>query len=213
MQEAKEILTREYIKRVLMDMIDRQAFLNLVAPYRVGTAVNFEQMKEAGVVDTYNLFAYLTTASSLKKTVLESMIADYSSDSSKKEELKSKQEKQQKRLEKLQEKIGFTPQNGGLIDELEEANGLSNIMIGEEAINTTNKTLEEQITIYQEQLKNILQDKMREENPEINPQNIITVCREVEKLQSVITEFIEQETKSKTVSQSSTNYQKTLTQD
>jgi len=154
MQEAKEILTREYIKRVLMDMIDRQAFLNLVAPYRVGTAVNFEQMKEAGVVDTYNLFAYLTTASSLKKTVLESMIADYSSDSSKKEELKSKQEKQQKRLEKLQEKIGFTPQNGGLIDELEEANGLSNIMIGEEAINTTNKTLEEQITIYQEQLKN-----------------------------------------------------------
>ena len=127
--------------------------------------------------------------------------------------MKSKQEKQQKRLEKLQEKIGFTPQNGGLIDELEEANGLSNIMIGEEAISTTNKTLEEQITIYQEQLKNILQDKMREENPEINPQNIITVCREVEKLQSVITEFIEQETKSKTVSQSSTNYQKTLTQD
>ena len=86
-------------------------------------------------------------------------------------------------------------------------------MIGEEAINTTNKTLEEQITIYQEQLINILQDKMREENPEINPQNIITVCREVEKLQSVITEFIEQETQSKTVSQSSTNYQKTLTQD
>ena len=89
MYEASEQLTKEYVTRTLLDSYDRRSFLNLIEPYRNGKSVDLERIEKDGKMESYNLLAYLTTSSTLKKTVLESLIASHTSDSSKKEELKN----------------------------------------------------------------------------------------------------------------------------
>ncbi len=221
MFEASQILTQEYVKRVLLDDIDRLAFLNLVAPYRKDRIVDFEKMKQDGIMDEYNLLAYLTTASSLKKGVLESVIAEHSHNPEKKEEADKQVEKQLSRIKKLQEKTVLGTQSGGFIDELElsESGGShqSSIMVGDSTLDTSNQSVEEQISTYKNGIKMILLGKMGKSDEKLGEQGMTTVCSTVQERQPIIKEVIEEEVKAKAASENknkdSNNYQKILTQE
>ena len=119
MYEASEQLTKEYVTRTLLDSYDRRSFLNLIEPYRNGKSVDLERIEKDGKMESYNLLAYLTTSSTLKKTVLESLIASHTSDSSKKEELNQQTGKLVDRLNKLSQKTVLGTGIGGFIDELQ----------------------------------------------------------------------------------------------
>ncbi|MDE5587180.1 MAG: hypothetical protein K2I72_02275, partial [Bacilli bacterium] len=199
MFEASQTLTQEYAKRVLLDNIDRIAFLDLVTPYRKDNMVDFEKMKQDGIMDQYNLLAYLTTASSLKKGVLESVIAEHSHNPEKKEEADKQVEKQLNRIKKLQGKTILGTQSGGFIDELELSEGggshQSSIVIGDSVLDTSNQPVEKQISTYKEGLEKILLEKMGKSDSQLAEQGMTTVCSTVQERAPIIKDVIEEEVK------------------
>lgn len=221
MFEASQVLTHEYVKRVLLDNIDRLAFLKLVSPYRTGQTVNFEKMKQDGVMDEYNLLAYLTTASSLKRRVLESFISEYSNDPEKKEEAQIQVTKHLDRIKKLQEKTVLGTESGGFIDELElsEDGGShqSSIVVGDSALDTSNQSLEQQISTYKNGVKKILLEKMGKNDSQLGEQGITTICSIIQEREPIIKEVVEGATGAKSTSNTKgkekPDYQKVLTQD
>ena len=203
MYEASQQLTREYVSRVLLDSYDRRSFLNLVEPYRDGKSVDLERIEQDGKMESYNLLAYLTTSSTLKKTVLESLIASHSNDSSKREELTQQQKKLVERLKKLQQKTVLGTEIGGFVDELQmngEVGGHQSAMIVNDAVlDTSNKTIEEQIAIYQNGIEKSLMDQMGKGDDGLKEQGLRTICTVLQEREPLIVETVEQEVKSKTV--------------
>lgn len=216
MYEATQILTKEYVQRVLMDQLDRQSFLKLVGPYRTGKMVDFDRMRQDGIIDKYNLLAYLTTASSLKRTVLESFISRHGKGNLENEASKEQYEKQLKRIKGLQEKTILGTRCGGFIDELEIAEDggshHSSMLIGDTVLDMSDKTLENQISTYQVGIESTLLGKLEKEGTLLQTRGLATVCTAVQEKIPIITEVIEQEVKQKNSKKSTVDYQKILTQ-
>ena len=202
MYEANQQLTNEYVKRTILDSYDRRTFLNLVEPYRNGTTVDLDRIEQDGKMELYNLLAYLTTSSTLKKTVLEFFIASHSSDPSKKEELNQQQKKLVERLKKLGQKTVLGTEIGGFVDELQmngEGGGHQSAMVVNDIVlDTSNKTTEEQIIIYQNGIEQALLDQMGKGDDTLKEQGLMTVCNVLQRREPVIVETVEQEVKTKT---------------
>lgn len=204
MYEASQQLTREFVTRVLLDSLDRRNFLELVEPYRNGKSVDLARLEQDGMMESYNLLAYLTTSSTLKKTVLESLIANHSDDSSKKEVLNQQSAKLVERLKKLQQKTILGTEIGGFVDELQmngEGGGHQSAMVvNDTVLDTSNKTVEEQIAIYQNGMEKALMDQMGKGDETLKEQGMKTICTILQAREPIIVETVEQEVKaSKTI--------------
>lgn len=199
MYEASQQLTREFVVRTLLDSYDRRSFLALVEPYRDGKSVDLVRLEQDGLMESYNLLAYLTTSSTLKKTVLESLIANYSDDSSKKELLNQQSTKLVERLKKLQQKTVLGTEIGGFVDELQmngEGGGHQSAMVvNDTVLDTSNKTVEEQIAIYQNGIEKILMDQMGKGDETLKRQGLKTICTILQEREPIIVETVEQEVK------------------
>lgn len=199
MYEASQQLTREFVVRTLLDSYDRRSFLALVEPYRDGKSVDLVRLAQDGLMESYNLLAYLTTSSTLKKTVLESLIANYSDDSSKKELLNQQSTKLVERLKKLQQKTVLGTEIGGFVDELQmngEGGGHQSAMVvNDTVLDTSNKTVEEQIAIYQNGIEKILMDQMGKGDETLKRQGLKTICTILQEREPIIVETVEQEVK------------------
>lgn len=199
MYEASQQLTREFVIRALLDSYDRRSFLALVEPYRDGKSVDLARLEQDGLMESYNLLAYLTTSSTLKKTVLESLIANYSDDSSKKESLNQQSAKLVERLKKLQQKTVLGTEIGGFVDELQmngEGGGHQSAMVvNDTVLDTSNKTVEEQIAIYQNGIEKILMDQMGKGDETLKRQGLKTICTILQEREPIIVETVEQEVK------------------
>ncbi len=199
MYEASQQLTREFVIRTLLDSYDRRSFLALVEPYRDGKSVDLVRLEQDGLMESYNLLAYLTTSSTLKKTVLESLIANYSDDSSKKESLNQQSAKLVERLKKLQQKTILGTEIGGFVDELQmngEGGGHQSAMVvNDTVLDTSNKTVEEQIAIYQNGIEKILMDQMGKGDETLKRQGLKTICTILQEREPIIVETVEQEVK------------------
>lgn len=199
MYEASQQLTREFVVRTLLDSYDRRSFLALVEPYRDGKSVDLVRLAQDGLMESYNLLAYLTTSSTLKKTVLESLIANYSDDSSKKESLNQQSTKLVERLKKLQQKTVLGTEIGGFVDELQmngEGGGHQSAMVvNDTVLDTSNKTVEEQIAIYQNGIEKILMDQMGKGDETLKRQGLKTICTILQEREPIIVETVEQEVK------------------
>lgn len=201
MYDASEQLTKEYVTRVLLDSFDRRSFLNLVDPYRNGKSVDLERIEQDGKMEQYNLLAYLTTSSTLKKTVLESLIASHSDNSSKKEELNQQTKKLIERLNKLSQKTVLGTSVGGFVDELqmnvEGGSHQSAMVVNGTVLDTSNQRVEQQITTYKNGVERILLDQMGKGDDTLKEQGLKTICSVLEKREPIIVETIEQEVKAK----------------
>lgn len=199
MYEASQQLTREFVIRALLDSYDRRSFLALVEPYRDGKSVDLARLEQDGLMESYNLLAYLTTSSTLKKTVLESLIANYSDDSSKKESLNQQSAKLVERLKKLQQKTILGTEIGGFVDELQmngEGGGHQSAMVvNDTVLDTSNKTVEEQIAIYQNGVEKVLMDQMGKGDETLKRQGLKTICTILQEREPIIVETVEQEVK------------------
>lgn len=199
MYEASQQLTREFVIRALLDSYDRRSFLALVEPYRGGKSVDLARLEQDGLMESYNLLAYLTTSSTLKKTVLESLIANYSDDSSKKESLNQQSAKLVERLKKLQQKTILGTEIGGFVDELQmngEGGGHQSAMVvNDTVLDTSNKTVEEQIAIYQNGVEKVLMDQMGKGDETLKRQGLKTICTILQEREPIIVETVEQEVK------------------
>lgn len=199
MYEASQQLTREFVIRALLDSYDRRSFLALVEPYRDGKSVDLARLEQDGLMESYNLLAYLTTSSTLKKTVLESLIANYSDDSSKKELLNQQSTKLVERLKKLQQKTVLGTEIGGFVDELQmngEGGGHQSAMVvNDTVLDTSNKTVEEQIAIYQNGVEKVLMDQMGKGDETLKRQGLKTICTILQEREPIIVETVEQEVK------------------
>lgn len=199
MYEASQQLTREFVVRTLLDSYDRRSFLALVEPYRDGKSVDLVRLAQDGLMESYNLLAYLTTSSTLKKTVLESLIANYSDDSSKKELLNQQSTKLVERLKKLQQKTILGTEIGGFVDELQmngEGGGHQSAMVvNDTVLDTSNKTVEEQIAIYQNGVEKVLMDQMGKGDETLKRQGLKTICTILQEREPIIVETVEQEVK------------------
>jgi len=199
MYEAHQQLTTEYVKRVLLDSYDRRSFLNLVEPYRNGKSVDLARIEQDGKMDSYNLLAYLTTSSTLKKTVLEAFIASHSSNPSRKEELDQQYGKLVERLKKLQQKTVLGTEIGGFVDELQlngEGGGHQSAMVvNDTVLDTSNRTIEDQVAVYQNGVEKILLDQMGKGDDTLKQQGLMTICNVLQDREPVIVETVEQEVK------------------
>jgi len=201
MYEASQQLTTEYVKRVLLDSYDRRTFLNLVEPYRNGKSVDLERIEQDGMMESYNLLAYLTTSSTLKKTALESFIASHSSDTSKSEELNQQFTKLVERLKKLQQKTILGTGIGGFVDELQlnaiDGTHQSAMVVSDTVLDTSNQTIESQIATYQNGIETLLLDQMGKGDDTLKEQGLKTICTVLQQREPTIVETVEQEVKAK----------------
>lgn len=213
MFEASQMLTKEYVKRACLEDIDRKNFLNFVKPYRKGNAVDFEQIKQDGKLDQYNLLAYLTISSSLGKQLIGNFIKEQSGNIDQEERVKI--QKQIERLKGLQVKTIVGTNSGGFIDELVTETGggqqKSSIQVGNIDIDTTGKSTEEQVELFLNGLQEMLVNEMKKETPMVTGQQIATVCMTVGSKEKAIQEVVHEEAKANT-EQKNANYQKTLSQ-
>ena len=199
MYEASEQLTKEYVTRTLLDSYDRRSFLNLIEPYRNGKLVDLERIEKDGKMESYNLLAYLTTSSTLKKTVLESLIASHTSDSSKKEELNQQTGKLVDRLNKLSQKTVLGTGIGGFIDELqtnvEGGTHKSAMVVNDTVLDTSNQSVEQQIATYKNGVERILLDQMGKGDDTLKQEGLKTICSVLQEREPIIVETVEQEVK------------------
>ena len=199
MYEASEQLTKEYVTRTLLDSYDRRSFLNLIEPYRNGKSVDLERIEKDGKMESYNLLAYLTTSSTLKKTVLESLIASHTSDSSKKEELNQQTGKLVDRLNKLSQKTVLGTGIGGFIDELqtnvEGGTHKSAMVVNDTVLDTSNQSVEQQIATYKNGVERILLDQMGKGDDTLKQEGLKTICSVLQEREPIIVETVAQEVK------------------
>ena len=211
MYGASQLLTKEYVKRMCLESIDRENFLKFIKPYRNGNMVDFERIKQNGELDQYNLLAYLTICSSLGKKLVENFIKEQSGNISQEE--RTKIQKQVERLKGLQTKTVIGQNNGGFIDELVvevgEGQQRSSIQVGDTNIDTSGKSTEEQVGLFLNGLQNMLVNEIKKETPMVTGQQIATVCIAVGEKERAMQEELKEESKVNT-GQQTVSYQKTI---
>lgn len=176
MQEALNVLSKEYSKRVWLQKLDKDVLDDFLKNYRDGETVNIDRLRQDGQLDEYNLQIWISASSDLKLAVFENYVNSHRKGQENVENLDIKAK--MNKLGVLQEKVFPNRKEGGFVDEVEPDAGdgreqRSSVNVGDSEIETTGKTLEEQIALYQGELEKTLYATL---NPERKEEELAQVC-------------------------------------
>lgn len=209
--QASKLLEGEYAKRIWLDKIDKENFANFTEPYRENGVVNMAKIEQNNEMDAYNLLLYLEVSSSLKKEVLEAFISKRGKGQYSESLDRASQMKQLKELEGKTELRGIS---GGFVDEVDisEAGGSSHLIIFDESLDTTGKTVEEQMSMYEKELERVMEESIQKENGSLDSNEFLSsICKKIEmakgEISSIINQALEESKKEK---ESTSKYQKIL---
>ncbi len=176
MQESLNVLTKEYLKRSWLKELDESILDEFIKDYQDGDQINYGKLRESDKVDEYNLLSWISASSDLKLAILEDYINSHRRDSPKEEssDIKDKMDL----LRELQLKVFGDNNEGGFVDEVEPDAGdgrqqRSSITVLDTELDTTGKSLNDQILLYQKALEESLVETL---SPEKKQEELSNVC-------------------------------------